>query len=169
MHQRRLFITVGTILAVVLVAGGSAWWWQSKVPLWLSELPTQAAGLRTFKVSVDTGDAALASAKLVLRFPAGALQIADQDNFATGIQIIPITDFNSIQEMKVEPAAGLLTLRLYNQGGLKQKGRINLLTFQAKPLKSFTLQLDCGQSILYTNYERRETLKARCQGLKVSA
>ena len=167
MQQRSLLIVSGLVILLVLVVGGTAWWWQSRVLLVLSELPTKAAEWKTLKISVDTGEVAVASAKVAVRFPAGALQIADQDNFGQGIQIIPITDFNSVQEMKIEPTAGWMTMRLYNQGGLKLKGKINLLTFQIKPLQSFTMRLDCAESILYTDYERGETLKARCQGLKV--
>lgn len=168
MRQRSLL--AGFILAflVVVLLGGSAWWWRSKALILVSELPSQSQEQHVFKVSVDVGEQAIESAHIILNFPQKSLQITDQDNFASGIQIIPISDFNSMQEMKIVPEEGKLGIRVYNQRGIKLKGKINLLTFQAKPLQSsLTLRLDCGASALYTDYEGRKTLKTRCQGVKV--
>lgn len=156
------------IVLVVLIFGLLVWWWRSAIPLEVSFQPSLGTEQRVFQVTADVGDRPLESAYISLAFPPNVLQIKDQDNLAQGVQIFPISDFDSWQEMRVDQAGGFLNIRLYNQGHRKLKGKINVLTFQAKPLKSFKLRLDCVAARLYTDYAKDETLKARCQGLKVN-
>ncbi|OGC81992.1 MAG: hypothetical protein A2788_01555 [Candidatus Abawacabacteria bacterium RIFCSPHIGHO2_01_FULL_46_8] len=159
------------LMVVALIALSAIiwlWWYLITIPLTITLEPSSDPARQVFQVMADTGDQAIDSAHIFLKFPPAALTIEDQDRLGMGVQIIPLTDFDTWQEMKVDQEQGLLSLRLSNQSAQKLKGKINVLTFQAKGQKSFRLKLDCGASKIYTDYEQQETLKARCQSLKVN-